>query len=138
MFAALRRSIPLLATIVIVAGCGTSATPGLSTAGGNPTPPSGAIHVSLLDYSITPAKISVPAGTVTVYVTNDGKTPHNFMIRSPRGPLGASSKIVAHTRDLNPGQADVIVATLPAGDYTFYCAFAGHEQLGMVGDFTVT
>ena len=137
MFAALRRSIPLLATIVIVAGCGTS-TPGPSTAGSNPTPPPGAVHVSLLDYSITPAKISVPAGTFTVYVTNDGKTPHNFTIRSPRGPLGPSAKIVAHTKDLNPGQADVIVATLPAGDYTFYCAFAGHEQLGMVGDFTVT
>ena len=136
MFKALRHWIPLLATVVIVSGCGTS-TPGPSTAASNPTPPPGAIHVSVLDYSITPAMISVPAGPFTVYVTNDGKTPHNFTIRSPRGPLGTSSKIVAHTKDLNPGQADVIMATLPAGDYTFYCAFAGHEQLGMVGDFTV-
>ena len=137
MFTGLRRGVPLLASLIIVAGCGTS-TLGPSPAAGNPTPPPGAVHVSLLDYSITPATISVPSGTVTVYVTNDGKTPHNFMIRSPRGPLGTSSKIVAHTKDLNPGQADVIVATLPAGAYTFYCAFAGHEQLGMVGDFTVT
>ncbi|MEP6752793.1 MAG: cupredoxin domain-containing protein [Candidatus Dormiibacterota bacterium] len=136
MFKALRHWIPLLATVVIVAGCGTS-TPAPAPAASNPTPPPGAVHVSVLDYSITPAKISVPSGTFTVYVTNDGKTPHNFTIRSPRGQLGTSSKIVAHTKDLNPGQSDVIVATLPAGDYTFYCAFAGHEQLGMTGDFTV-
>lgn len=137
MFTAVRRWVPLLASLVMVAGCGTS-TPSPSPAASNPTPPPGAVHVSLLDYSITPAKISVPSGTVAVYVTNDGKTPHNFTIRSPRGPLGTSSTIVAHTKDLNPGQADVIVVTLASGDYTFYCAFAGHEQLGMVGDFTVS
>ena len=94
--------------------------------------------MNLLDFSITPTKISVPAGSFTLFVTNDGKTPHNFTIRSPHGPVGASTKIVAHTRDLNPGQSDVVVATLPAGEYTFYCAFAGHEQLGMAGDFSVT
>jgi len=137
MFTALHRWIPLLATMVLITGCGTS-TSAPSTAAGNPAPPPGAVHVSLLDYSITPAKVSVPAGPVTLYVTNDGKTPHNFFIRSPRGSNGSSSKIVAHSGDLNPGQAGVVVATLPAGDYTFYCAFAGHEQLGMVGDFTVT
>jgi uncharacterized cupredoxin-like copper-binding protein len=137
MFTALHRWIPLLTAMVLVAGCGTS-TPAPTTAGGNPTPPPGAVRVSLLDYSITPAKISVPAGPLTLYVTNDGKTPHNFTIRAPRGPLGSSSKIVAHSKDLNPGQADVVAVTLTTGAYTFFCAFAGHEQLGMVGDFTVT
>ncbi|MHB8613252.1 MAG: cupredoxin domain-containing protein [Candidatus Dormibacteraceae bacterium] len=141
----LRRLTLLFATAVLIAGCGGStaatstATSDSSAAAGavNPTPPAGAVRVSLLDFSITPAKISVPAGAITLYVTNDGKTPHNFTIRSPRGPVGAATKIVAHTRDLNPGQADLLVTTLPAGDYTFYCAFAGHEQLGMTGDFTV-
>ena len=137
MFTALHRFIPLLATIVLVTGCGTS-TPSSSTTPNNPSPPPGAVHVSLLDFSITPGKISVPAGPVTLYVTNDGKTPHNFFVRSPRGSNGSSSKIVVHSSDLKPGQAGVLVATLPAGEYTFYCAFAGHEQLGMTGDFTVT
>jgi uncharacterized cupredoxin-like copper-binding protein len=137
MFTALRRWIPLLATIVLITGCGAS-TWAPSTAAGNPTPPPGAVRVTLLDYSITPAKISVPAGPVTLYVTNDGKTPHNFSIRSPRGSSGSSSKIVVHSSDLRPGQAGVIVATLSAGEYTFFCAFAGHESLGMSGDFTVT
>jgi uncharacterized cupredoxin-like copper-binding protein len=136
MFRALRRCIPILACTVLIAGCGAS-TSAPSTIATNPTPPAGALHVSLLDYSISPATISLPAGAFTIYVTNDGKTPHNFTIRTPRGPVGSSTKIVAHSKDLNPGQADILVATLPAGDYSFFCAFAGHEQLGMVGDFTV-
>lgn len=137
MFTALHRWIPLLATIVLITGCGTT-TSAPSTTASNPAPPPGAVHISLLDYSISPAKISVPAGPFTLYITNDGKTPHNFTIRTPRGPLGTSSKIVAHSKDLNPGEASVVMATLPAGDYTLFCAFAGHESLGMVGEFTVT
>ena len=136
MFIARHRWVPLLGAAILLAGCGASTSD--SSTSPNPSPPSGAVHVSLLDYSITPATISVPAGTFSIYVTNDGKTPHNFTIRSPRGPAGPSSKIVAHSKDLNPGQADIITATLPAGDYKFYCAFAGHEQLGMIGDYTVT
>ena len=136
MFSVLRRCIPLLASIVLITACGASTSAPSMTAG-NPTPPAGAIHISLLDYSISPAQISVPAGAFTLYVTNDGKTPHNFTIRTPRGPVGPNSKIVAHSKDLNPGQADVVTATLSAGEYSFFCAFAGHEQLGMVGDFTV-
>ena len=137
MFTALHRWIPLLTAMVLVAGCGTS-TPSPTTAAGNPTSPPGAVRISLVDYSITPSKISMPAGTFTLYVTNDGKTPHNFFIRSPRGANGASSKILVHSKDLTPGQAGVLVATLPAGEYTFFCAFAGHESLGMAGDLTVT
>ena len=146
MFTALRRLIPLLATMVLIAACGSSAAtstdPSVTTstptaAAANPTVPAGAIHVSLLDFSITPKAISVAAGTFTLFVTNDGKTPHNFKIWTPRGPLGDTSKIVASTSDLTPGQSAVLVATLPAGDYTFYCGFAGHEELGMVGDFSV-
>jgi len=137
MFAALHRWIPLLATMVLITGCETS-TSAPPTAAGNPSPPPGAVRVSLLDYSIMPAMVSVPSGPLTLYVINDGKTPHNFTIRDPRGPLGSSSKIVAHSKDLNPGQADVVAVTLTTGSYTFFCAFAGHEQLGMFGDFTVT
>jgi len=136
MFSALNRWMPFLAAVVLITGCGASSSIPSTTAG-NPTAPAGAVHVSLLDYSISPGKISVPAGTFTLYVTNDGKTPHNFTIRTPRGSLGSSSKIVAHSKDLNPGQADVVTATLAAGEYTFFCAFAGHEALGMVGDFIV-
>lgn len=132
MFTAPRRWIPLLAAVVLSAGCGASA-PASSTASSNPAPPPGAVHVSLLDYSITPAKLSIPAGTSTISVTNDGKTPHNFVIRA----AGPNSKILAHSKDLNPGQTDLVTATLSAGDYVFYCAFAGHEQLGMVGNVTV-
>lgn len=137
MFTAIRRYAPILATVFLITGCGTSSSPS-TPAAGNPTPPTGALHVSLLDFSITPATISVAGGTVTLYVTNDGKTPHNLTVRSPRGAVGSSTKIVAHSRDLKPGQADVIVATLAAGEYTFYCAFPGHEQLGMTGDLTAT
>lgn len=126
------RWIPLLAALILSAGCGAGA-PAPSTASSNPAPPPGAVHVSLLDYSITPAKLNIPAGTSTIYVTNDGKTPHNFVIRA----AGPNSKILAHSKDLNPGQSDLFTTTLTAGDYVFYCAFAGHEQLGMAGSVMV-
>lgn len=136
MFTAHHRWIPLLAAVVLLAACGSYApasAPASAAASTNPTAPSGAVRVSLLDYSISPATISVPAGASTFYVTNDGKTPHNFVIRTPGGRNG---KIVGHSKDLNPGQADLMTATLPAGDYTFFCAFPGHEQLGMAGTLT--
>jgi uncharacterized cupredoxin-like copper-binding protein len=137
MFTAVRHWAPILATLVLSAACGTSSSAAPANTGAV-TPPPGAVHITLSDFSITPAKITVSHGTMTLYVTNEGKTPHNLTVRTPRGPLGSSSKVVAHSRDLTPGQADVLVTTLATGEYTIYCAFAGHEQLGMSGDLTVT
>ena len=133
----LRLFVAAAALVAITAACGTgnSSSP---AAIGNPSAPAGAIHVSLLDFSITPSTLNVPSGTVTFYVTNDGKTPHNFNVRSPRGPIGQHIDIVARSKDLTPGQSDVVTAKFAAGTYTFYCAFAGHESLGMIGDLTVT
>lgn len=133
----IRLFVAAAALLAMTAACGTSGSSS-PAAMDSPSAPAGAIHVSLLDFSISPATLNVPAGAVTFYVTNDGKSPHNFNVRSPRGPIGKNIQIVAHSKDLTPGQSDVVKATFTAGAYTFYCAFAGHESLGMIGDLTVT
>ena len=83
--------------------------------------PAGAVQVSLSEFTITPASISVPVnGELTV--TNAGTTVHNFNIE------GTS----VHTKDLQPGDAATVdLKGLKAGSYTAYCAIPGHEQLGM-------
>lgn len=148
MLIALRRLLQLLVVALLVGACGAATPTGdaspsaaatsPSAAAANPSAPAGAVHVSLLDFSIAPAKLSLPAGQVTFHVTNDGKTPHNFDIRTPQGALDSSSKIIAHSKDLDPGQSDTFTATLAAGSYTFFCAYAGHEALGMVGTLVVS
>ena len=129
-----RRLLPMLAVAMVVAACGTSTPSAVAT----PTAPPGAMHVNLLDYSISPDHLAAPAGTVTFYVTNDGKTPHNFNVRMPQGPIASNTRIVAHSKDLNPGQSDTFTATFAAGTYTIFCAFPGHESLGMIGVLVVS
>ena len=84
--------------------------------------------VSLTDFAITPATLT---GTA-FHVVNEGKTPHNLAIRDSAG------KVIAKTKDLNPGQAENLKFSAAAGTYTVFCALAGHESLGMKGTDTVS
>lgn len=130
---------------LLVAGClaalsGTFACGASPASGGSaaaPQPPPGAVRVRLVDYMIEPAQIHAAAGTVVFYVTDAGQSPHNFYIRQPAGALGSGTRIVAHSRDLKPGESTILTAKLASGTYTFYCAFAGHEELGMTGQLTI-
>jgi plastocyanin len=90
------------------------------------------LSATLRDFKIEPSQLS--AGTpLTIAVTSNGPTPHNFTIRDSAGTV-----IVAST-DLRTGETDTVeVPGLAPGEYTFFCSFAGHESLGMRGTFTVT
>jgi uncharacterized cupredoxin-like copper-binding protein len=87
--------------------------------------------VTLRDFEIVPDTTTVPSN-VTFSVHSDGPTPHNFNLRDSSGNVVVSSK------DLRKGDSDTVVGQLPAGTYTFFCAFPGHESLGMHGTLTVT
>ena len=108
---------------------GTSGTaePGSSSqAASSPTPaPAGAQQVTLSDFKITPASVTVSGGAVTLLVKSAGPTPHNLFIAD------ASGKVVARSRDLNAGQSDTLHATLAPGMYMMYCDIPGHKSLGM-------
>ena len=70
---------------------------------------------------------SVPSGTVTFAVRNDGAVEHNFIIKETNTRLDG----------LQPGQTKELTATLQPGTYTFVCDIAGHEEAGMHTTITV-
>ena len=89
--------------------------------------------LSLKEYSITPAKVSLEAGTaVTFEARNDGTIDHALVISGDGVSLA--------TKDLafGPGTTETISATLAAGTYTFICPVDGHAGQGMTGTITVT
>jgi plastocyanin len=95
-------------------------------------PPADALAVSVLDFMIDPAELEVTGPTVTIAVTNDGPTPHNLTVRD------AAGDVIIGTDDLGVGESETISGELEPGDYTIFCALAGHESLGMSGTLTVT
>lgn len=132
--------------MVSIAACGQGSTGGTTTGtnptatsapatsapAARPTAPDGALKVSLTDFAITPATFSAKAGSVVLFVTNDGKTPHNLSL------FDAARKDAGHTKDLGPGEAAVLTLTLTAGAYHIDCSLPGHESLGMTGTLTVS
>ncbi len=94
-----------------------TAAPAASSGGG----PSTTINTTEKDFAIALDNSSVPAGSVTFKITNQGPSPHNISIKE--------LKKTSDTFDAGkPGQFTV---DLPAGTYTVICEIAGHEQLGM-------
>lgn len=118
--------------IVGCAGGGSSPSPS-PAASTQPTAAAGTpASVTLRDFKIEPATLT-GNGSMTINVTSDGPTPHNFTVRD------AAEAVIAASKDLRPGESDtVVLPALGPGEYTFFCALAGHESLGMRGILTVT
>lgn len=134
---------------LIAAGCGSgTAAPGFTfapaSAGPSSAPPSepaspsagesgATVTLSLKEYSITPATVTLKAGTpVTLVARNDGTISHALVI--------SGNGVNVATKDLafQPGASESITATLGAGTYTFICPVDGHATQGMQGTITVT
>jgi FtsP/CotA-like multicopper oxidase with cupredoxin domain len=85
------------------------------------------VAVSLTEFAITPAELSVPAGG-SLTVTNDGTAAHNFSI---------SGTDIA-TADLEAGASETLdLSSLEPGDYDVLCTIPGHADSGMKGTLTV-
>ncbi len=114
-----------------------AATPAMAaaraaTSGGGMAAPAGdanIINVQGKDFAFTLDKSTVPAGNVRFVHRNMGPSPHNFSVRG--NGLSREGQII------NAGQTDNLDVMLRAGTYTYICTIAGHEQLGMKGEFTV-
>jgi uncharacterized cupredoxin-like copper-binding protein len=90
------------------------------------------VNVTLQEFSITPADISVNAGKVKFVVTNKGTLSHNFTIMDSTGNLVA-------TTDTFPASESpkTIEPDLKAGTYQTLCTVPGHAQHGQRGTITV-
>ena len=124
------RLVPAAFAALLLVACGApTASPSAASPIAGAADP---IAVIERDFEITPAELSVDAGTVALQVTNEGPTPHNVTVRD------ADGDIVLATRNLRRGESEEISGTLESGEYTTYCSLPGHESLGMVGTLTVT
>ena len=123
------RTLFSVVMLLCLAACSQPAPTGSPT---TDAPPADALAVSVADFMIDPADVEVAGPTVTISVTNDGPTPHNLTVRD------ATGDVVMGTEDLSVGDSQTITGELEPGDYTIFCALAGHESLGMSGILTVT
>jgi iron uptake system component EfeO len=88
------------------------------------------ISVTASDYAFDPSAITVAPGTVTFRVENVGAEEHELEIFE-------GEAVVDEIEGLMPGLTKDLTVTLDAGEYTFVCKLADHEQRGMTGTLTV-
>ena len=90
------------------------------------------VDVSETDFALDPPNPTVPGGTVTFNVTNDGQVEHSLEVEGP----GGESEL---DQPLAPGESGTLeVDFSEPGTFKWYCPIGDHEQLGMVGEVTVT
>jgi plastocyanin len=149
----------LLATGLLVAGCGSSSTSSSSSSATEPaattsasatatttaasssaaaTAPasSGAVQVVKLaadpsgGLSYNTTTLTAHPGKVTIEFTNMAPIEHNVTVEAAGGAkLGATPTFSGATKPLT--------LDLKAGTYTFFCSVPGHRQAGMQGTLTV-
>jgi plastocyanin len=89
--------------------------------------PSTTINATEKDFAIALDNSSVPAGSVTFKVKNNGPSPHDIGVKE----LNKATDII------DPGKSGELTVDLKAGTYTVICTIPGHEQLGMHVTLTV-
>jgi len=110
-----------------------AAAPGATNTAGSTGGSSGeqVVNVTLQEFSITPADISVNAGKVSFVVTNIGTLSHNFTIMDSSGVVATTGTFAASD------SPKTIEADLKAGTYQTLCTVPGHAQHGQKGTITV-
>ncbi|MEO6122141.1 MAG: multicopper oxidase domain-containing protein [Ilumatobacteraceae bacterium] len=82
------------------------------------------VDMTLSEFAMSPAMPTVPAGDVTLRLTNSGTMVHNVTF-----PDGGKS-----SGDIQPGgSATMELKGLAEGDQTFICTIPGHSASGMTG-----
>jgi hypothetical protein len=121
----------LLLGALTLAGCGDG--PSYTSARG------GVIRVTLDEYRIRPENIEVPAGTVHLEATNDGRLTHNLAIESFDHEEGEEPTLYGRTDTLHPGQhgSEQAPIRLKPGKYRLTCTIGNHDDLGQYGELKV-
>ena len=97
------------------------------TAGTAPPGVKTTVDVAGTEFAFTLSRQSVPVGTVTFVVANQGTIVHNFRINGKTTPL------------IDPGNsATLTVVFTKPGRYPYDCTIPGHADGGMKGVLTVT
>jgi uncharacterized cupredoxin-like copper-binding protein len=145
----------VLATLVLVAGCGSSndskattapaAAKSTTTTTAAAKPAAATIAVVMKEFTVTPAPASVAAGKVTFKVSNKGKLKHEFVVVSTKkkadelmkGDEADETGNVSEIGNLPPGSTKKLSVMLKAGHYVLLCNLPGHYKAGQHHDFSV-
>jgi uncharacterized cupredoxin-like copper-binding protein len=87
------------------------------------------VPVSLVEFAISMPE-TLPAGSVTFAVTNDGTTTHSFEIEN-------ESLEEELETPLEPGESAMMTVDLAPGTYEVYCPIGNHADQGMQIEVTV-
>ncbi len=144
-----RLALPLaLAAVGLVsAGCGSSDKKSDSTSATTiTTSAAGKVGVKLVEFKLTPAPTTAPAGTVTFAVRNAGQVKHEFVVIKTTKPAGDLLKgseadeagAVGEIGNIPPGQNKTLALKLAAGHYALICNLPGHYKAGQYANFNVS
>lgn len=88
------------------------------------------VTASETEFKIALQPGSLSAGRVTFDVKNDGKIPHDLVVKG--------NGLEAKTPLLDAGESKTLAVDLKPGTYDLYCSVPGHKQAGMDLKLTVS
>jgi hypothetical protein len=109
-----------LAASVLVAACG-----GTYAVGRNHT-----LTLAMTEYRLAPQRIQAPAGTLTIFVHNEGRLTHDLAVWH-----GAITE--ASTQPIPPGGRAVLQVALKRGTYLIDSTLLSDQDLGLYGTLVI-
>jgi plastocyanin len=91
------------------------------------------LQVVAREWSVTPSRLTLPAGRVAVELDNFGQDPHNLRVERVGDPATGFTFTLTRPRTQSTQKLD-----LGPGTWKLYCTLPGHEELGMRAFVTVT
>lgn len=97
------------------------------------------VQVRLTEYKLTPRRIIVNAGQMSLFAQNDGTLTHNLVVEEEKTEIGEEAVRYGRTPTLHPGElgTEVKPFRLKPGTYRLLCTVGNHENLGMYGELVV-
>jgi uncharacterized cupredoxin-like copper-binding protein len=104
------------------------------------------VGVTEKEFKVTPATVSVKAGTITFSVKNVGHLNHEFIVDKTslkasklkvKGNVAVLTGVVGKLKPFKPGLTKTLTLALKPGHYVLLCNVPAHYQAGQRIDFTV-
>jgi uncharacterized cupredoxin-like copper-binding protein len=138
------------ALVLMSVGCSSSSTSSSASTSGSANSTAGGIAATEQDFSISVSPSSATAGEVSFTITNNGPSPHEFLVvKSDKDPgslkVGKDGtvdedtlNVIDEQSDIAPSAAPTLTTNLDAGSYILICNLPGHYAQGMHVGFTVS
>jgi uncharacterized cupredoxin-like copper-binding protein len=130
---------PQAAAATAPAGSATAATAAPAASASSGGGASTTINATEKDFAIAIDNSSVPAGSVTFKISNQGPSPHDIGVtkQSDSSKSGITGPVIKVTDPIDQGKTGSLTVDLQPGTYNVVCTIPGHVQLGMVVALTV-